>query len=1553
MAQFAPALGLGEPAPSTFVPGKLVAKLRNPQPHFGVSKLDFAPALVKEVAPLFPVLTSPHPLSALIELRLFPGVNLERALHELRKDPRLVYVEPVPYAKPTGGPTSLPNDPWLNAEADKTWGHTMIKAPAAWEISKGDPSIVIAIIDDGVDFAHPDLKDRVYYNRAERFGQAGVDDDRNGYVDDSVGYDFADRENGQNLNAGPHGTWVTGISSATPNNGIGLAGVGYNCRFMPLKVVDKRLRFDATHIYQAIRYAADNEASIINISYAYNLSQPLRWQQEVINYAVLQKNVLIVAASGNGNGATGREDNVYPASYDNVISVGGSNFNDARLADGIYSRFIDLLAPGIVSTTSPTPINYQFNLQGSSFAAPYVAGAAGLIMAKYPELKALQVGELLRATTDNVYGVAANAPFQEMLGKGRLNVLRALQERNTAQSIRLKSHTVTNRFGEYAFPGDTLMINARFINYLKPSTSAARVQLSTTSPYATVMQGDFGLGPLGTMDSVSNQRAPFRIRLSSDTPPGAMILFRLGFSDASYTDYQYFFVQAAPDHLDLQINKFSLTSGANGRLGFVDEANKQGLGIRYENQPVLQDAGLLIGLGNEAVSNSVYSSPGRKSGDFVPVRNIRIEQKGIQHIGTYSAFADTTIANRIGVFVEQRIYGRTNTPNHTYFIVHYDVTNIGNGDMDSLLVGLFADWDLDGTKDRALWDRATKTGYVTNQANTRFMGIKILGNGTAYYGIDKRQTSGPINYTDGFSTTEKNIALSSGIANSQVGGPQGSDVAQVVGTRLNNFRRGEKRRITFIVAGASSLADLQAATQQAELFLDPRSSRGPMPNVPAEICASQPALFIQPTNGKRFRFYRAPQVSEPVATGSVLPITLADTAQQFYISSVDSLIESEVLPYRFTPRWATARFVSVDSLNMVDSAVVQFSDQSRRPLAWRWDFGDGAPMATTRNPKHSYSRPGLFTVTLTMTDSAGCAAVFNKKVKVVRIVRGPQPVIAPVIYACRTAPVVLRPGGGSQFRFFISPPANNPVFTGRSYTLTDTTIARLWITNIDSAIESLPVLVNLNRSKLQANFDYSPKADTIIYDQITFTDKSTANFDLVRWEWDLGNGRRQTGRSFTYMYQAQGVYSVKLKVTDILGCTDSTTRTFRVGRRGPTPVVASPVALCQGNSAIVRPMNGSRFNFYTSPTLAQPVFTGREYRFVPAQSMRLYVTNADSIVESAYREVVINVTILSPDFTFGAGAGYEIRFQGPNTPMVTYEWAFGDGSFGSNAANPAHTYRRPGTYQVSLTLRSAEGCVATLTKTVQVRHVTPLPVIQGFRTCPGKEIVLVPQGNGPFRFYSTRPPSQMAASGMVWNIGALYQDRTVYVTQTDSIGESEAVEVTIKVDRISADFTFRTGPAGVVVNDSLFFEAGERNAASWEWDLGNGLKVNGRTANVKYNLPGVYRVKLTVRNAQGCEIYQVMELPVVLANAPTVIHNFRVTPNPSDGNVNISITLGQFSRVSVRVYNVIGQLVLAYEDESVLQRDYPISLKDYARGVYIVQLVVGKEVLNTRLVLNH
>jgi subtilisin family serine protease/PKD repeat protein len=1540
-------IDLPQPVADKLVPDKAVVKLVL---GGSLAQLQRLPQ-VKAARWLFPEAAGGW--SNLVEVDLQPGPELTEALSQLAHQPGVVYAEPIPFAFAA----AVPNDPLIKDDPDASWGHFKVKAPQAWELSKGDSNIVIAVVDGGVHFNHPDLRDRQWRNWREHYGRPGVDDDGNGYVDDAAGVDLVDPNNLALDPTTTHGTWVTGIMSSTPDNNLGLAGVGYNCRFMPIKVYDARGRLEATAIYRAIKYAADNGARVINLS-LYDLSdRPLRFAQEIINYAVLQKNALVVAAAGNSN----RAEYLFPASYEHVVSVAGLDRDDDRYnqAPGLGTTFnylVDLAAPAVDLTSTSLNNGYQAGHTGTSFAAPFVSGAAGLVMARHPELTALQVGELLRVTSDNIYQRPANQLANEQLGRGRLNIQRALQERNTAKAVRLRTFRAENRFGAYAHGGDTLRINAVFTNYLRATTANARVRLSAVSAQARVLgQAEFRLGALATRDSVSNQAAPFRVALAPDTPANSPLVFKLDFIDQDYADYQYFVVYTSPYFVDLQLNKFSLSAAANGRLGRVDALNRDGLGVWYSGQLVAQEMGLLIGANPTAVSNAVRSLPGQKSADFGPRQPMRVYERGWQHLAARGAFTDSLSGNRLNLAVEQEVYGRINTPHHQYFVVHNDIQNLGFTTWDSLRVGWLADWDL-SAQDQAGWDTEGQFGYTKNAAGSQWMAVKVLGGvQLSHRAIAKDQPSPDFSWADGLTTAEKFTVLTGALGGAPT--PSG-DVAQFVATQIRTLQPGEKRRVSFVVAGAATLAELRQAVTQAELFLKASTPRGSLPVVSPRLCASAPPLVIRPGNGSRFRFYHGDDLGNPKHIGAELPVTLADSTRTLFISNVDSVIEGPVLPYRFRPHFTPVRLVtSTDSLNLVDSAFIHFADQTPAGVTRRWNFGDGSPEVTTARVRHRFTRAGNYQISLTVTDTAGCTATVGRIIKVVNLVRGPIPTIASPLYACRTAGVQVSPSGGSRFNFYRQDPAPGvrPVFTGRSWAVSDTAVTQFWVTNLDSALESLPATGIVVRSRLRAAFDYSPRADTIVFERITFTDRSTRNFNLTQWEWNMGDGARRSGQQVAHTYQRQGVYTVTLKVTDLLGCVDSVSQTFRVGRRGPMPNLPASVQACAGDSVTLRPPNGTRFNFYNSATAQRPFYTGRQFSFWPTQNTQFFVTNADSIVESAPRLVNVAVVDLKPDFSFADGNQlYQVNFTalGVAGPEVSLTWNFGDGRpplVGS--ARPSYQFTRPGTYRVSLTAKHPLGCTASVTKTVTVRHVVPLPQVRDLVVCPGTEALISPVGGGTYLFYTQPPPAAWVGRGGAFNLGVLRAPTTVYVSQIDSLGESEAVPVRVSLAEVTAEFRLQIPSTGLVVGDLLRLEAVDLAADAYQWELGNGqLALESRTS-VRYNGPGVYKIKLTVQK-NGCQMSHEMQVPVQNANAPTVVHSFRISPNPTSGSAVVSVNLGQFSQVTVRVVNLLGQVIYEQSDDWVLQKDYPIDLGSFARGVYVVQLIVGSELLSTRLTLN-
>ncbi len=311
--------------------------------------------------------------------------------------------------------------------AGRQWYLKKIDIEAAWQRTQGSSQIIIGVIDTGIDYHHPDLQGSLWKNEAEVDGLPGVDDDGNGFVDDSVGWDFTDAPrfpdagDYQQPDNDPmdefgsgHGTQVAGIIAARSGNGIGISGVAPGVRVMNLRAGTASGYLEEDDVAQAILYALDNGARIVNMSFGdVALS---RFLKEIIYYAYGQ-GLIMVASAGN----SGDDRPNYPATLSQTISVGASTEQDYIAGFSTFGESLDLIAPGqdIVSTA----VNGQYNtVNGTSFSAPMVSAVAGLILSLHPDYDAERIRNVLKTTADDIYYHG----WDRYSGAGRLNAGRAL-----------------------------------------------------------------------------------------------------------------------------------------------------------------------------------------------------------------------------------------------------------------------------------------------------------------------------------------------------------------------------------------------------------------------------------------------------------------------------------------------------------------------------------------------------------------------------------------------------------------------------------------------------------------------------------------------------------------------------------------------------------------------------------------------------------------------------------------------------------------------------------------------------------------------------------------------------------------------------------------------------------------------------------------------------------------------------------------------------------------------------------------------------------------------
>ncbi|MEB3222900.1 MAG: S8 family serine peptidase [Candidatus Sericytochromatia bacterium] len=298
---------------------------------------------------------------------------------------RLAADRNVEFVEPDMPVTALytPNDPDLAVQ----WGLAKIAAPAAWDTSKGEGGPIIAVIDTGVNATHPDLVGQVL-----------------------PGKDFVNNDNDANDDNG-HGTHVAGTAAAAGDNRAGAAGVAFQAKVLPVKVLGATGLGFTSGIVNGINYAVAQKAKVINLSLG-STFESVAMRQAVAE--AVAAGVVVVAAAGNNNVQT----RFFPAGFPHVIAVGASTQTDTRAAFSNHGDWVTIAAPG-QAIYAPYKTSYG-RLSGTSMAAPHVAGAAALVMAARPSWTNGQVKQALEATGDAVTGFEANPALK------RLNVASAM-----------------------------------------------------------------------------------------------------------------------------------------------------------------------------------------------------------------------------------------------------------------------------------------------------------------------------------------------------------------------------------------------------------------------------------------------------------------------------------------------------------------------------------------------------------------------------------------------------------------------------------------------------------------------------------------------------------------------------------------------------------------------------------------------------------------------------------------------------------------------------------------------------------------------------------------------------------------------------------------------------------------------------------------------------------------------------------------------------------------------------------------------------------------------
>ena len=299
--------------------------------------------------------------------------------------------------------TTLPTDPDFSDET-MSYGFSQVHALEAWDVITGSQEIVIAVVDSGIKLDHPEFAGRLV-----------------------AGYDFVNDDDQADDDMG-HGTHVAGLIAAGLDNGQGVAGVCPNCRLMPVKVLNKNNVGSWSQLAQGVLFAVDNGARVINMSLGASISS--QTLADAVQYA-LDRGVIVVAAAGNN----GTNAPFYPAALDGVIAVGATNNAGERWSRSNFGSYIDLVAPGSLIYSTYYDLNNIYHgytyMSGTSMAAPFVSGVAGLLLSADGNLTAQQVTDAMLTSAEDLGAAGWDADF----GYGEVNAMAALMSPSLALGL--------------------------------------------------------------------------------------------------------------------------------------------------------------------------------------------------------------------------------------------------------------------------------------------------------------------------------------------------------------------------------------------------------------------------------------------------------------------------------------------------------------------------------------------------------------------------------------------------------------------------------------------------------------------------------------------------------------------------------------------------------------------------------------------------------------------------------------------------------------------------------------------------------------------------------------------------------------------------------------------------------------------------------------------------------------------------------------------------------------------------------------------------------------
>jgi serine protease len=1084
------------------------------------------------------------------QLELTDGADVEEAINSLLDAGIIEYGQPVYRVYPA----HEPNDP----ENSIRYQYEQVMAFEAWDLTKGNSNVVIAIVDSGLDMNHPDLVNKLAINEDE-IPDNGIDDDNDGYIDNYRGWDFSgsdesniEEDNDPSITKGGghnHGTFVAGLAAAETDNGIGISGIGYNSSILVTKHYsdnqDEEDRFYSTSPYLGVVYAVEQGVDVINCSWGGGAYGQVF--QDIMTWATIDNDIVVVAAAGNENS----EEPHYPSSYDNVLSVASVTRDMSKSGFSNFGYTVDVSAPG--SSVKSTSFNDDYSISsGTSFASPIAAGAAALLRDYRPDLTAVEVLEVLRLSANpEVYEV--NEPqFKDKLGNGVLDIHNALDYRSPA--IRIQNLVLLNDDGNAAKPGDETNLIVNFKNSLFASTQALSMRVSSLDPTVQIVGSDFVvIGGIGSNELSNNSKYPIRVKLESDIPPDSEVTFKFEFVDVGYSDYQYYSTTINETLIDITTNSISTSIASIGRAGYKSDGPGAGLGFVYNEEQLLYEMGFIVAVSTEKLSNSIRAQGNTFDKDFAQTSDISAALPGEgdrAYTQVSGSFDDSNSDTPLIIEVQYHALANREAKDANYVILEYTIENKSDEVIQDFYAGLFADWDINTETggDEALWDEISNMGYVRSgdvNLHLPLAGIQILSGEPNYYAIDNDQDidGNPWGLYDGFTDEEKFESISSGLDSKIEAGTAegGGDVSHMVASGPYSLSPNESVKVAFALHGGLDMDQLRESAEAAKKMYN-QTLPATKPKTDSIMVCYGTSTVLTASAGTNYQWYTEKYGGLPFQTGNSLTTGDLSSDTIFYVSDMVEDVESLREPFVVTVAGNPTIEISQNQPIICPGDTIVLSGKADNSYLWQ------LPSNATKTSREIKAIEEGWYYLLVNSSVLTCESAIDSIE--VRKKRGPLATYSisnDTSYFCRDTIVSFIFSGSDDAKLKLWNVAGR-TFEGNevAYPMESEGAfsAELFVVNEEGCTDldtgSFYMVNNTPSSDYSFEQGRIPGSRSI---PVQFTDESQF---ASNWIWDFGDGSTSTEEDPQHTYEGGGLYNVTLAIENAIGCKDTVIKVLSI-----------------------------------------------------------------------------------------------------------------------------------------------------------------------------------------------------------------------------------------------------------------------------------------------------------------------------------------------------------------------------------------------------------------------